>query len=121
MASSGPSRYGTTKRPAVWAIFTAAVLSLGALNFAAPASADGTDDAFISALQRSGLVVNNRDVAIAMGHSICRELAGGSAPTAVAVGLMSNAGVPPKQTGHVMGIAVGSYCPQLQHALSPNS
>jgi hypothetical protein len=121
MASSGPSRYGTANRPAVRAIFTAAVLTFGAQIFAAPAYADGTDDAFIAALQRSGLVVNNRDVAIAMGHSICRELSGGSAPTAVAVGLMSSAGVPPKQTGHVMGIAVGSYCPQLQHTLNPNS
>jgi hypothetical protein len=100
---------------------TVAALSVGALFGAAPASADGADDAFVAALQRSGLVVNNRDVAIAMGHSICRELSGGSTPTAVAIGLMSNAGVPPKQTGHVMGIAVASYCPQLQHTLGPNS
>jgi hypothetical protein len=92
-----------------------------ALNCAGRASADGTDDAFIAALQRSGVAVTNRDAAIAMGHSVCRQLSGGAAPTAVAMGLMASAGVPPKQTGHVIGISVGSYCPQLQHTLGPNS
>ena len=34
-----------------------------ALLYAAPASADSTDDAFIAALTKNGIVVNDRDAA----------------------------------------------------------
>ena len=55
--------------PAKWLTITAVPFSWAALFFAAPASADQTDDAFIAALAGDGIVMPDRGNAISMAHT----------------------------------------------------
>ena len=54
-----------------WSAVCAVLLSVAALFSAAPASADPTDDAFVAALAKDGIVITDRDTAIAMAHTVC--------------------------------------------------
>ncbi|MCV7101544.1 DUF732 domain-containing protein [Mycobacterium palustre] len=99
-------------------------LLLGALIVtAAPAviaRADVTDDAFVVALERSGMTVTNRDAAIAAGHMVCVAFDQGSTPSAVVTSLMGQ-GFSPHDAGSIMGISVAAYCPKYRSAVESNS
>ncbi|MGB8389182.1 DUF732 domain-containing protein, partial [Mycobacterium sp.] len=64
-----------------WSTISAVLLSAGALLSAAPAAADQTDDAFVAALEKHGIVFTDRDTAIATGHAMCAGLDKGRTPT----------------------------------------
>jgi hypothetical protein len=57
--------------PAKWSTVCAVLLSGAALLSAAPASADPTDDAFVAALAKAGIVVTDHNTAIAIAHAVC--------------------------------------------------
>jgi hypothetical protein len=47
------------------------VLLAAAVLYAAPASAEPTDDAFFAALAKDGIVITNRNSAIALARTVC--------------------------------------------------
>ena len=60
--------------PKKWSTVCAVLLSAAALLSAAPASADPADDAFVAALAKDGIVINDRNTAIAIAHTMCAGL-----------------------------------------------
>ncbi len=99
-----------------WSTIAAVLISAAALLFAAPASADQADDAFIAALQRGGIVVGNRDNAIALGHSVCDKLGKGAIPSAV-VATLEGSNFSAKEGAYVVGVSIAVYCPQFKGAV----
>jgi hypothetical protein len=95
-----------------WSTFNAALLSGAALIFAAPASADQTDDAFVGALQKNGIAFTDPGAAIAAGHSVCAGLDKGQTPALMMLALVKNTNLSPKESGYVVRQSVTSYCPQ---------
>jgi len=57
--------------PGKWSTVCAVLLSAAMLLSAAPASADPPDDAFVAAVAKDGIVVTDRNTAIAMAHAVC--------------------------------------------------
>ncbi|PBJ37326.1 DUF732 domain-containing protein [Mycobacterium avium] len=53
-----------------WLTTSVILLFAAALQFAPPVSADQTDDDFLAALKKHGIVFTNRDVAITAGHKV---------------------------------------------------
>jgi len=103
----------TNVGPVRWSAIGAVVLSAATLLCAAPASADQTDDDFVDALQKGGIVVNNRDAAIAMGHTVCGELEKGKRASAVVMTLQGS-NFSAKEAAYVVGVSVAAYCPQYK-------
>jgi uncharacterized protein DUF732 len=97
-----------------WSAARAAALSAAALLSAAPASADQLDDAFVAALTKNGITMPDRGGAIAMAHSVCAGLDRGEPSTALAMGLVKNTDLSPKQAGYFVGVSVSAYCPQYK-------
>ncbi len=95
-----------------WSTISAVPLSAAALLFAAPASADQTDDAFIAALQKHGITFTTRDAAINTGHSMCAGLDKGQAATNLVLSIVKDTNLTPREAGYVLGASVTSYCPQ---------
>jgi hypothetical protein len=95
-----------------WSTFNAALLSGAALIFAAPASADQTDDAFVGALQKNGIAFTDTGAAIAAGHSVCAGLDKGQTPALMMLALVKNTNLSAKESGYVVRMAIASYCPQ---------
>lgn len=85
-----------------------------ALLCAGPASADPTDDAFVSALQRNGISFSDRNAAIAAGHSACSGLSKGQTRTFVVLSLVKNTDLNVRQSGYLLGASMASYCPQFK-------
>jgi hypothetical protein len=92
----------------------AVALSAAALLCAAPASADQMDDAFVAALAKNGIAMPDRDNAIATAHSVCAGFDKGEASTALAMGLVKDTDLSPKQAGYFVGVSVAAYCPQYK-------
>ena len=90
------------------------LFSCAALLFAAPASADQTDDAFIAALAGDGIVMPDRGNAISMAHTACAGLANNQTSTALAMRLAKENNLPLKQAGYFLGASVAAYCPQYR-------
>lgn len=90
----------------------AAALSAAALLSAAPAPADPTDDAFISALSDYGIAVNDPDSMIGMAQSVCAGLDNNQRSSLLAMKVMKETTFSPRQAGFFVGLAVSSYCPQ---------
>jgi hypothetical protein len=90
----------------------AILLPIAALLSTAPASADSTDDAFIAALTKNGITVNDRNAATAMGQSVCDDLDRHQKSSVVAMKLKARSGLSLKQSSYIVGVAISAYCPE---------
>ncbi|WP_225342040.1 DUF732 domain-containing protein [Mycobacterium intracellulare] len=93
---------------------SAILLSAAALQFATPASADQTDDDFLAALKKHGIVFTNRDAAIATGHRVCTGLDADQTPANLILSLVKDTDLSAHVAGYFYGAAVNSYCPQYR-------
>ena len=98
--------------PGKWSTVCAVLLSAAALFSAAPASADPTDDAFVAALAKDGIVITDRDTAIAMAHTVCTELDNNQKTSVLAMSLMDDTNLSLKQSSYFVGASMSAYCPQ---------
>jgi hypothetical protein len=89
-----------------------------ALGLAAPAYADpdsgAPDDAvFLASLRSAGVIVANPTQAIAIGHSVCGQMAKGkSGPQLVSDLQIDNPGLSTDHAGVFIALAAKFYCPQ---------
>jgi hypothetical protein len=90
----------------------AVVLSGAALLSVAPASADPTDDAFVAALGKEGIVVTDRNTTIAMAHTVCAGFDKNDKSSILAMKLMKDTDLSLKQSGYFIGVSISAYCPQ---------
>jgi hypothetical protein len=97
-----------------WSAACAVALSAAVLLCAAPASADQMDDAFVAALAKNGIAIPDRDNTIALAHTVCAGFDKGAASTALAMGLVKETDLSPKQAGYFVGFSVSAYCPQYK-------
>lgn len=95
-----------------WSTISAVLLSLAALLFAAPASADQNDDVFVGELQRHGITFADRNAAIAAGHNMCAGLDKRQTPTSLVMNVVEATDLSAKDAGYLLGASVASYCPQ---------
>ena len=100
--------------PAKWSTICAVLLSAAALLCAAPASADPIDDAFVGALAKNGIAMSDRNTAVSMAHSVCAGFDKGEASTALAMRIVWDTDLSPKQAGYFIGVSVAAYCPQYK-------
>jgi hypothetical protein len=87
-------------------------LCTSALLFAAPATADPTDDAFIGALTKNGITVSDRDSATSMAQAVCDGFDHHQKPSLMAMKLMKQSGLSLKQSSYFVGVAISAYCPE---------
>lgn len=97
-----------------WRTSSAIVFCVAALEFAAPASADQTDDDFLAVLKRHGIAFANRDAAIATGHRVCTGLDADQTPANLILSLVKDTDLSAHEAGYFFGAAVNSYCPQYR-------
>ncbi len=95
-----------------WSTVCAILLPAVAFLFAAPASADSTDDAFINALTKNGITVSDRDAATSMGQSVCDGFDQHQKSSVLAIKLMRHSGLSLKQSSYFVGVAISAYCPE---------
>lgn len=58
--------------------------------------------------------MSDPDTAISMGHSVCAGLDNGQPSTVLAMGLVKNTDLSPKQAGYFVGVSVAAFCPQYK-------
>ncbi|OBK45443.1 DUF732 domain-containing protein [Mycobacterium sp. 1081908.1] len=92
--------------------FIPAVALLGPVTAAAPARADGTDDAFITALHNHGIEHESPKSAIAAGHLVCHQLDMGKTQEQIATDVMNSSGIDGDDAGYFVALAERAYCPQ---------
>lgn len=97
-----------------WLATSVILLCAAALQFATPASADQTDDDFLAALKKHGIVFTNRDAAIATGHRVCTGLDADQTPANLILSLVKDTDLSAHVAGYFFGAAVNSYCPQYR-------
>jgi Protein of unknown function (DUF732) len=97
-----------------WWAACAVMLPVVGLLCAAPASADQMDDAFVAALTKNGIAIPDRGNAIARAHTVCAGLDKGEPSTALAMGIVKDTDLSPKQAGYFVGVSVSAYCPQYK-------
>ncbi len=100
--------------PGKWSAMCAVALSAAALFSAAPASADQTDDAFVAALAKNGIVMPDRNAAISRAHTVCAGFDKNELSSVVAMRLMKDADLSLKQASYFVGVSVAAYCPQYK-------
>jgi len=100
--------------PGKWSAVCAVALSAAALFSAAPASADQTDDAFIAALAKNGIVMPDRNAAISRAHTVCAGFDKNELASVAAMRLMKDADLSLKQASYFVGASVAAYCPQYK-------
>ena len=93
-------------------VFCPVLVCGAALVWAAPASADRTDDAFIAGLVNRGITMPDPNTAIAMAHTVCAGLDANQPVSLVAMKLMKDTNFTPNQSGFFIGLSVAAYCPQ---------
>jgi hypothetical protein len=98
--------------PEKWSPVCAVLLSAAALLSAAPASADPTDDAFVAALAKDGIVITDRNAAIATAHRVCAGFDKSDKSGLLAMQLMKDTDLSLKQSSYVVGASISAYCPQ---------
>ena len=96
-----------------WTRGFAVMLSAAVLG-AAPASADNMDDAFVAALEKGGIAIPDRVNAISVGHSVCTAFDKGEPSTALAMRIVKDTELSPKQAGYFVGVSAAAYCPQYK-------
>jgi hypothetical protein len=106
--------------PGKWSTVCAVLLSAAALLSAAPASADPTDDAFVAAVAKDGIVITDRDTAIAMAHTVCAGFDKNEKSSVLAMRLMKHTDLSLKQSSFFVGVSMSAYCPQYE-GLTDNS
>jgi hypothetical protein len=79
---------------------------------AAPASADQLDDAFVAALAKGGITVPDPNTSVAMAHTVCAGLDANESASVLAMKVMKDTNLTPKQSGYFIGLSVAAYCPQ---------
>ncbi len=83
------------------------------IGLAAPASADGNDTAFLSALNGAGLTHSGSDRAVAAGHAVCQLMDSGlSAVDTVSAVRTTNPGFSVENATVFANISASAYCPQ---------
>ena len=100
--------------PGNWSAVCAVALSTAALFSAAPASADQTDDEFIAALTKNGIVVSDHNAAIAKAHTVCAGFDNNELSSVVTMKVMKDAELSLKQASYFIGVSVAAYCPQYK-------
>lgn len=88
--------------------------------FAAPARADAIDDSFLSALDGAGVNYGDQGGAVALGQSICQQLAqpGGSVASAASSLTGGSNGMSPAMAQLFTSIAISMYCPSMVSSLA---
>ncbi|WP_297738863.1 DUF732 domain-containing protein [Mycobacterium sp.] len=97
-----------------WSTFVAVLLSAAAPLFAAPASADQTDDAFVAALVSQGIPISDNNVAVQLGRNMCALLDQGTTRPLLVMKLMKDANLSARQAGFFLGLSASAYCPQYR-------
>jgi hypothetical protein len=94
----------------------AVVLSAATIAYAAPASADSTDDAVVAALAKRNIVINddNRGPMLAEAHMVCDGLDKHWKTSALAMRLVGDTDLNFSQSSFFVGVAVSAYCPQYK-------
>jgi len=101
-------------------VICAVVLSAAAVLFAAPASADETDDQFIAALTNNGITVSDQSTVISMAHAVCTGLDNGQAGSVVVLNVLRGTNLSSRQSGFFVGASVAAYCPQYNGTIDPS-
>lgn len=101
-------------RTTVLATVLLSLLSCAALPGAAPASADPIDDAFLAALTKNGITISDRGTALSMARTVCTGLDNGQPSTALAMRIVKDTDLSPRQAGYFVGVSVAAYCPQYK-------
>ena len=104
----------TNARRAKWSTACAVLLSVAALLGAARASAQPIDDAFVAALAKNGIAMPDRNSAVSLAHTVCAGFDKGEPSTAVAMRIVKDTDLNPKQAGYFIGVSVAAYCPQYR-------
>jgi hypothetical protein len=100
--------------PGYWTTAGAVLTSAAVLLSAAPASADPIDDAFVAALVKDGIVIPDRDSAIAMAHAMCAGFDQNEKSSVLAMKVRKDSGLSLKQSSFFVGVSVSAYCPQYK-------
>jgi hypothetical protein len=90
----------------------AVLFCAAALAWAAPASADQNDDAFLAGLANGGITMPDPNAAIATARTVCAGLDANQPVSLVAMKLMKDTNLTPRQSGFFIGLSVSAYCPQ---------
>jgi Protein of unknown function (DUF732) len=93
-----------------WAVALSAVM----VFCAAPASADGTDDAVMAALAKRNIQLSDRDTTLAEAHMVCDGLDKHYKTSALAMKLVGDTDLNFSQSSFFIGVAVAAYCPQYK-------
>ena len=104
----------TNVRAAKWSTIGAIPMSAAMLFCALPASAEPIDDAFVAALAKNEISMSDRNTAVSMAHSVCAGFDKGEPSTALAMGIVKDTDLSPKQAGYFVGVSVAAYCPQYK-------
>ena len=96
----------------------AATIAAG-VTLAAPASADTTNDAFLSALNRANIPLadNNADLTARIGQQVCPMLVEPGKNFAQVATTVANNGINPDLAAFFTGIAISMYCPQMMGSI----
>ncbi|WP_204081537.1 DUF732 domain-containing protein [Mycobacterium riyadhense] len=89
-----------------------------AVATAGAASASTADEAFISQMEAIGVTFSSPQAAVAQGHQVCRELAGGKTGTQIAQEVLSQTNLTTKQAAYFVVDATKAYCPQYASQLT---
>ncbi|MCA2265157.1 DUF732 domain-containing protein [Mycobacterium marseillense] len=82
------------------------------IGLAAPAHADGTDDAFIASLRAVGITFADPDRAVGAGKWVCDTAGRGEQmPQVVATLRSMNSGLSEEKANQFAAIAANTYCP----------
>jgi hypothetical protein len=97
---------------------TASVLA-GGIAFAAPASADDNNAAFLAALNRANIPYadNNADLTAQLGERVCPMLVEPGKNFAQVATTVADNGINPGLAAFFTGIAISMYCPQMMGSI----
>jgi hypothetical protein len=97
---------------------TASIIAAG-VAFSAPAPADTTNDAFLSALNRANIpfAQNNPDLTAQLGQQVCPMLVEPGKSFAQVATSVANNGINPGLAAFFTGIAISMYCPQMMGSI----
>lgn len=100
-------------RPLLALLGVCVVVALAAPASADPDSGAPDDAAFLASLRSAGVIVANPTQAIAIGHSVCGQMAKGkSGPQLVSDLQIDNPGLSTDHAGVFIALAAKFYCPQ---------
>ena len=89
------------------------------LAFAAPATADDDDDAFLSALNQANIPLanDNADLTAQFGERVCPMLVEPGKNFASVASTVADNGISPGMASFFTGIAISMYCPQMMGSI----